>query len=355
MANNVIQHKRTSTAGRQPNTTNSANSQYINPGELALNMTDQILYTSDGTNLITVGANQVNQTVSNTLTVKTISANGSPGTANQVLTSNGSSVYWANTGTGGFTNGQSISVNNFVMTGAFTANSSNGLSGQVLTSNGTGVYWSSGGGGGGIVSMQQFTGDGSTTTFTFVGGYTSNSLAVYVNGILQRNGAEANVSSGSTFTITPAPPSGALIDALSFSGIYANGVSASVSQQFTANGTANSFTIAGGYIPNQVLVFVNGVKQIPGTDVNITSGNTVNLVVTPANGYVVDVYGVQSSVTLASNTIVINGTITANAYNAGGSVGSSGQVLTSNGSASYWANNTGTGSYALAYSWFLRA
>jgi len=46
MANNTIQVKRSSTAGRQPNTTNSANSQYINAGEFALNMTDQILYTS---------------------------------------------------------------------------------------------------------------------------------------------------------------------------------------------------------------------------------------------------------------------------------------------------------------------
>ena len=59
MANNVLQVKRTSTAGRTPNTTGSyaTNSQYIAAGELALNMTDKILYTSDGTNLITVGAN----------------------------------------------------------------------------------------------------------------------------------------------------------------------------------------------------------------------------------------------------------------------------------------------------------
>jgi hypothetical protein len=45
-----------------------------------------------------------------------IFANGGLGTANQVLTSNGSAVYWANTGAGsgggGFTNGQSIMVSN---------------------------------------------------------------------------------------------------------------------------------------------------------------------------------------------------------------------------------------------------
>ena len=59
MANNVFQVKRTTTAARTPNTTGSyaTNTQYIAAGELALNMTDKILYTSDGTNLITVGAN----------------------------------------------------------------------------------------------------------------------------------------------------------------------------------------------------------------------------------------------------------------------------------------------------------
>jgi len=54
----------------------------------------------------------------------------------------GSNLLAGGGGGGGFTNGQSISVNNFVITGAMTANSSNGTSGQVLTSNGSGVYWS---------------------------------------------------------------------------------------------------------------------------------------------------------------------------------------------------------------------
>ena len=47
-------------------------------------------------------------------------------------------------GGAGFTNGQSISVNNFAVVGAFAANGSNGSSGQYLTANGTGgIYWSS--------------------------------------------------------------------------------------------------------------------------------------------------------------------------------------------------------------------
>ena len=60
MAVNKIQVKRTSTTGRTPNTTNVSNGQYIDAGELALNMADGILYTSNGSTLIEVGANNTN-------------------------------------------------------------------------------------------------------------------------------------------------------------------------------------------------------------------------------------------------------------------------------------------------------
>lgn len=101
MANNRFQAKRTNIAGRTPNTTNGANLQYIAAGEFALNMADGILYSSDGSTLITIGANQVNQSITGTLTVKAISANGGVGASGEVLTSNGTSTYWSSvTGSG---------------------------------------------------------------------------------------------------------------------------------------------------------------------------------------------------------------------------------------------------------------
>ena len=102
MANNVFYVKRTSTSGRTPNTTGSysTNAQYIAAGELALNMADGILYTSNGSALITVGSNLVNQNVTGTLTVKAVSANGGTGTAGQVLASNGTSTYWTTVSAG---------------------------------------------------------------------------------------------------------------------------------------------------------------------------------------------------------------------------------------------------------------
>jgi hypothetical protein len=96
MANNRVQVKRTSTTGRTPNTTASyaTNSQYISAGELALNMTDGILYSSNGSALITVGANNVNVNVSNTLTTYALRAGGSLGTVGQILVSNGTAINW---------------------------------------------------------------------------------------------------------------------------------------------------------------------------------------------------------------------------------------------------------------------
>lgn len=93
MAGNKFQIKRTGVSGRQPNTTSSSNSAYIDVGELALNFADQILYTSDGNTAIELGANVTNQNITGTL-----SANGSVGSEGQVLTSNGSGIYWGSGG-----------------------------------------------------------------------------------------------------------------------------------------------------------------------------------------------------------------------------------------------------------------
>jgi hypothetical protein len=89
MANNLIQVKRTSVSGRAANSTTLPN-----PGELALNMTDGILYSTNGATVFEIGANNTNARITGTLTVNAISANGTVGTNNQVLTSNGSRAYW---------------------------------------------------------------------------------------------------------------------------------------------------------------------------------------------------------------------------------------------------------------------
>lgn len=86
---NKLQIKRTSVSGRTPNTTNSGNTHFIDTGELALNLTDRKLFSSNGVAYFEVGANL------SSLSVTTITANGTNGTSGQVLSSNGTGVYWA--------------------------------------------------------------------------------------------------------------------------------------------------------------------------------------------------------------------------------------------------------------------
>jgi len=164
----------------------------------------------------------------------------------------------------------------------------------------------------------QYTGNGTNTVFTVSGGYQGNNVQVYLNGVLLRRGTDYTATDGSTVNITPAPANGALIDVVGVTNYVTTGVSAIVQQQFIANGSANSFTVTGGYLPNQVLVFLNGVKQVSGNDVFTTSGNTVNFVKTPANNYIIDVYGQQSGYTLSANAFSITGQLSSNTMSIGG-------------------------------------
>lgn len=102
MANSVFQIKRTSVSGRAANSTTLPN-----PGELAINMADQIMYSTNGTTIFEIGANNTNLHVTGNATIKAIVANGSLGTADQVLTTNGTVIYWKTPAAGG---GGSVNV-----------------------------------------------------------------------------------------------------------------------------------------------------------------------------------------------------------------------------------------------------
>ena len=142
MANNAFQVKRTTVTGRTPNTTAgsyTANSQWINTGELALNLTDGILYTAGPIGgLITIGSNLTSLNVTglttqvgnvsvtgNLLIANALYANGSPGTASYVLTSAGASAnaYWAAAAGGSGTPGGGNTQLQYNNSGAFAGNS----------------------------------------------------------------------------------------------------------------------------------------------------------------------------------------------------------------------------------------
>ena len=259
MANNIVQVKRTTVSGRQPNTTGSyaTNSQYIAAGEFALNMADGILYSSNGSAVIEVGANNTNQNITGNLAIST---------NNKRITftplAGGSNVYFIQQNDDNFvfysTNtinqpravfsiyANSITSNvNFVVpvnfsanVGAITSNGSTGTAGQVLTSNGSATYWSTISGSGTVTSVATgngVTGGPITTTGTISvvanNGITSNTSGLFVT---QGTGTVVNATGvhvNSTYIGTIA----------SNSATYAN---SSVTNTFTV-GTASYFVANG--------------------------------------------------------------------------------------------------------------
>ena len=94
---NKFQIKRSTISGRTPNTTNSANSSFLDVGELAINLPDKKLFSSNGTVLVELGSNLTSLSVTNLTILGGVTANGSIGTNGQFLSSNGSVVYWQDT------------------------------------------------------------------------------------------------------------------------------------------------------------------------------------------------------------------------------------------------------------------
>jgi hypothetical protein len=237
MANTKFQFKRTTISGRLPNTTNSSNSSYIDAGEFAVNLTDGKVVSSNGSATFEVGANLSSLNV----------------TGNILLANNNTKLQF--TPTSGAANVYFIQQNddNFV----FYTTSNTGSARAVFS-----IY-----------------GNSSPTA-------QAGAIRFDTGVDMASSGLWANNSLGTSGQVLTSNGAGVY-----WAGASGGGSATLVTQQFTANGTANSFTISGGYTPNQVAVFVNGVKQIPVTDVDITSGTTINLASTPLNGYSVDVFG----------------------------------------------------------------
>lgn len=115
---NKFQLKRTTVSGRTANTTNSSNSSFIDKGELAVNLADRKVFSSDSSNAIfEVGSNL------SSLSVGSIVANGTVGTSGQVLSSNGSSIYWVDPSASSTNvNAQFVWTNTHVFTQTLVAN-----------------------------------------------------------------------------------------------------------------------------------------------------------------------------------------------------------------------------------------
>lgn len=349
----TIQHKRSSVAGNVPSAATLA------VGEIAINFADKTLYTKDAGGNITVVAREVlksatppatatqgdlwydtstnklksydgaawdsvgelasggdkgvqfndggvqnadpdftfdkatdtlsakNAVIPGSLTVNAVSANGSVGAAGQVLTSDGSDTYWFTPtyfdANAQFTLANTVTFSNTVSLNAVSANGSFGAAGQVLTSNGSDTYW-----------------------------------------VTPTNGTVTNIATGSGLSGGPITATGTISLADTTVTPGAQGSANSVST-FTVD-QKGRLTAAGN-----VAIAIDWTQ--------VTSGLPTTLA-----GYgIADGLNANSQVTFA-NTITFSNTVTVGAMSANGSVGTAGQVLTSDGSDTYWSTVAAGGS-----------
>jgi len=266
---NLFQVKRTTVSGRTPNTSDPANTQYIDTGELALNLTDGKMFSSNGTVQFEVGANLTNQNVSNT-------ANAASHTVGSNFIANSTAIIgtgYANISTSVnsalLTVGTSFIVNTtaLVVTTPLTANGSTGTAGQFLISNGsTGApYWAGGGGNGTVTQVD--TGNGLT------GGPITSTGTISVNA---NTGLIANSS-------------GLFVDAIYASALsvnnasYVGGNSAADLRLYSSNANnITSGTLDTARLPStaNITTAINVGANINISTTNISVGNsTVNSVV----------------------------------------------------------------------------
>ena len=138
-----------------------------------------------------------------------------------------------------------------------------------------------------VITVDNFTGDGTTTAFTLSTTPSSiNQTVVNYNGAFQLRTSSYTLS-GPTLTFSDAPANGSLIEVTTTMGAT-SGAGAFVTRTYTGNGVATTYTVTSGVTVSSVLVTENGLVQTPTVDYTI-SGTTLTFIVAPANGVVIQI------------------------------------------------------------------
>lgn len=298
---NKFQLKRTTVSGRTANTTDSGNTSFIDKGELAVNLADRKVFSSDSANaLFEVGSNL------SSLSVGSIVANGSLGTSGQVLTTNSSGVYWATAGGG-------VNADQVTYTYTIAANTT-------------------------VISGA----DDATQTLSYTAGLES----VFINGSRQISGVDYNTTNSAAITLTSNVIAGEVVQVITWQGAVN---SANVDAQYTWTNThtfnslltaANSIYLTGG---GDVIISSAGVGGAnantsfynDASDLYVNVNNAIRAYIASNGNFGVGNTSPAHRFRVDGN-VSYSGTLFTAGISANGSVGSSGQILTSNGSQAYW-------------------
>jgi len=166
-----------------------------------------------------------------------------------------------------------------------------------------------------------YTADSGQTTFTGAdddGGtlaYTTNKIAVYINGLYQQETADYTATNGTSVVLTEAADSGDIIaiETLKGSNLTSQPIFRKVYHYTATNGQtaftgADDFSDTLTYKAGRVQAYLNGIMLIGTTDFTATDGSTVNLTVGADSGDIVSIekldgtgMGIDSAV---ANTLI---------------------------------------------------
>lgn len=257
---------RTDVPGAVPNVTDTSNTSYIEPGALFINVTDQILYSSNGTNYFQIsgaGGGTANLSV----TSQTFNGDG----ANTQFTL---STPANTTTTFVFLNGVAqVPTTDYSVSGSTLSFTTAPASIDVVHAHILDI----GDQDNVEFTYDTFVGNGSNTQFTLGSSLTANSYAlVFLNGVAQVPTNDYGVS-GSTLTFTVAPTNTDTIHVISV-----NAIVDLVTTTFTGNGSNKVFTLTDPSSTNKTIVYINGVVQRPVGDYYV-NGRSLIFITAPAN------------------------------------------------------------------------
>jgi len=283
MANTLIQLKRSAVAGKVPNTTT------LSTGELALNLTDKKLFSSDGTNIFEMNANNANNS---SYLGGTAAASFVQNTDSRTLSGNlyftGANVYLATSlfvGDNSSVNTSAHFVGNSTVNTNITAGAVN-VNGAILANN-SGLYPASN-------TVGQALGNTLSRWAITASTIATSGLITASAGITVAAGAFTSSFTGANFNVSSQTTGGIYLGGPTQTGPIVIGVS-------TNNQTMNIAT--GATISGNVKTINFGTSGVAGSTTNIIIGTALSNSFITINANTANIYGDSTTLTVGNSSV----------------------------------------------------
>ena len=145
--------------------------------------------------------------------------------------------------------------------------------------------WGEIGGGAADLTLNSFTGNGSTTAYTLSTSPIEDNTLVYIDGVYQNKTSYAIV--GNVLTFSAAPPNNSAIEITAATVAPVQASTEFKLSQFTGDGSTTAFTLSAQTPENNTSVYIDGVYQSKSN--YSVSGTTLTFSTAPPNGVSVEV------------------------------------------------------------------